>query len=204
MKLVLASQNRRKLAEISQILKHPHLQLLSLNDFSLEVDIIESGKTFKQNAYLKASEVARLTGEIALADDSGLEVKALGGAPGIYSARYAAAGASDEQNNLYLLQQLQGIPFNRRQARFCCVIAIVKPTGESLYTRGICNGFIAPYPKGEHGFGYDPLFIIPKYNKTLAELGPEIKNKISHRAIALNRAKALILKLCQQEALSRK
>lgn len=192
MKLVLATQNKHKLQEIRQILKQPGLQLLSLADFSLEADIKEDGKTFRENAYLKASQVARLTGEIAMADDSGLEVDALGGAPGVYSARYAGEDATDEQNNRYLLKQLHGIPPDKRQGRFVCVIAIVTPEGESFYTEGTCEGLIAKQPKGTHGFGYDPLFIIPKYNKTLAELGPKIKNRISHRAQALDKAGKII------------
>ncbi len=195
MKLVLATQNKHKIQEISQILKHPKLQLPSLADFSLEVDIKEDGNTFKENAYIKASQVAKLTGEVAMADDSGLEVDALGGAPGIYSARYAGEDATDEQNNQYLLKQMQDIPQNKRRARFVCVMAIVTPEGESFYARGTCEGLIAKEPKGTHGFGYDPLFIIPEYNKTLAELGPQIKNQISHRAQALDKSKKIILSL---------
>jgi XTP/dITP diphosphohydrolase len=199
MKLVLATQNQHKIQEINQILVHPQLELLSLKDLSLKPDIREDGDTFQQNAYLKAYHVAKLTGEITLADDSGLEVNALGGAPGVYSARYAGENATDKQNNRYLLKQMQGIPPSKRQARFCCVIAIVKPDGESFYAEGLCEGVIALSPKGKHGFGYDPLFIIPQYNKTLAELGPKTKNQISHRANALIQAKEIILNLCRQD-----
>jgi XTP/dITP diphosphohydrolase len=204
MKLVLASQNPHKIREISQILAHPRLQLLTLRDFALRADIKEDGESFRQNAYLKAQAVARLTGEIALADDSGLEVAALGGAPGVYSARYAGEGATDEENNQHLLKQMQGIPPGRRQARFRCVIAIVKPGGESFYAEGICEGLIAQRPKGKHGFGYDPLFIVPRYNKTMAELGPGVKNQISHRAQALIQARKIILPWCRQDKVPRK
>ncbi len=195
MKLVLATQNQHKITEITQILKYPGLELLSLTDFSLAPDIKEDGDSFRENAYLKAHQVTQLTGETALADDSGLEVTALNGAPGIYSARYAGEAATDIDNNQLLLKQMAEIPQNKRQARFCGVIAIVKPNGESFFAKGACEGLIATSPKGEHGFGYDPLFTIPKYNKTLAELGPAIKNQISHRAKALSAAREIILSL---------
>jgi XTP/dITP diphosphohydrolase len=199
MKLVLATQNQHKITEISQILKHPKLELLSLADFSLNPDIKEAGDSFRDNAYLKAYHIAQLTGEIAMADDSGLEVAALDGAPGIYSARYAGEGATDTDNNQRLLKQMAKIPSNMRQARFCCVIAIVKPNGESFFAEGKCEGLIAAAPKGEHGFGYDPLFIIPQYNKTLAELGPVVKNQLSHRAKALSYASEVILSLLSHQ-----
>ncbi len=195
MKLVLATQNQHKIEEITQILKHPELELLSLADFSLAPDIKEDGNSFKENAYLKAHQVAQLTGEIAMADDSGLVVDALDGAPGIYSARYAGENATDMDNNQLLLKQMAEISVNKRQAHFYCVIAIVKPDGESFFAEGKCEGLIATSPKGEHGFGYDPLFIIPQYDKTFAELGPTIKNQISHRSKALSGAREIILSL---------
>ncbi len=195
MKIALATLNKHKIAEIREILGCCGIELLSLYDCGLQPNIIEDGASFKENAYIKAAEVAKLTGEIALADDSGLLVDALDGSPGIYSARYAGDKATDEENNRYLLKRMQDVPKKRRTARFCCVIAIVTPDNKAYYAEGFCEGLIAREPAGNTGFGYDPLFIIPKYNKSLAQLGADIKNSISHRYHALMEAKKIISSL---------
>ena len=190
MKLVLATRNKGKIAEIKEILADfQAIELLSLADFPDLPKIEETGTTFKENAILKAKTIAKLTGYLTLADDSGLTVEYLNGAPGVYSARYAGENATDAENNAKLLKALAGVPWEKRKAAFVCVIALCWPQGECYTCEGRCEGIIALEPKGNYGFGYDPLFYVPAYGKTMAELGPEIKNQISHRAMAL---KALI------------
>ena len=190
MKLVLATRNKGKIAEIKEILADfQAIELLSLADFPDLPKIEETGTTFKENAILKAKTIAKLTGYLTLADDSGLTVEYLNGAPGVYSARYAGENATDAENNAKLLKALEGVPWGKRKAAFVCVIALCWPQGECYTCEGRCEGIIALEPKGSYGFGYDPLFYVPAYGKTMAELEPEIKNQISHRAMAL---KALI------------
>ncbi|HKZ46673.1 MAG TPA: XTP/dITP diphosphatase [Thermodesulfobacteriota bacterium] len=189
MKIVLATRNMGKVKEIKEILRGLDLDMLSLNDFPKVPSIIEDGKTFKENALKKARFVSRYLNIPALADDSGIEVDALDKRPGILSARYAGENAADDENNTKLLQELRGIPFGKRCAHYKCVIAIVFPSGEEETVDGSCNGFIALEPKGKGGFGYDPLFYVPEYGKTMAELPPDIKNRISHRGKALAKLK---------------
>ena len=190
MKLVLATRNKGKIAEIKEILADfQAIELLSLADFPDLPKIEETGTTFEENAILKAKTIAKLTGYLTLADDSGLTVEYLNGAPGVYSARYAGENATDAENNAKLLKALAGVPWEKREAAFVCVIALCWPQGECYTCEGRCEGIIALEPKGNYGFGYDPLFYVPAYGKTMAELEPEIKNQISHRAMAL---KALI------------
>lgn len=189
MKIVLATRNMGKLKEIKEILRGLDLDILSLNDFPEVPSIIEDGKTFKENALKKARFVSRYFNTPALADDSGIEVDALGKRPGIFSARYAGENATDEENNKKLLKELNGLPLEKRQARYQCVIAIVFSSGNEEVVEENCNGFIALKPKGSYGFGYDPLFYVPEYGKTMAELPPDIKNRISHRGKALAKLK---------------
>jgi len=199
MKLVLATKNKGKIAEIVKILADlPQIEILSLADFPEIPSIAETGQTFTENAILKAKTVARLTGHWALADDSGLTVAYLKGAPGVYSARYAGENATDEENNAKLLAALKDVPMEKRQAAFVCVMALCSSEGECYTCEGQCEGLIALAPKGTHGFGYDPIFYVPAYNKTMAELGPEIKNKISHRAAALQQLKPLLQKVLKK------
>lgn len=148
----------------------------------------ETGSSFEENALIKAKAVARFTGEVALADDSGLEVEALAGKPGIFSSRYAGPLSSDEDNNCKLLAELKNVPQGKRRASFVCVLALVTPQGKQIVVEGRCQGEIGFQPKGSRGFGYDPLFIC-RDGKTLAELPPEIKNRISHRAQAAGKLK---------------
>lgn len=182
--MILASGNKHKLEEIGAILKEFNIDIKSLKDVGLEgIEIIEDGETFEENSMKKAIEVMREVNKVVIADDSGLEVDALDNKPGVYSARFAGENATDEDNNEKLLKLLQDK--ENRKARFVSVISVAFPDGRKFHVRGECEGVIGFEKKGESGFGYDPLFIVPEYDKTFAELGSEIKNKISHRANAL-------------------
>jgi len=198
--LVMATRNPGKIRELREILKDLRVALLSLADFPHLPEIPEEGATFAENAAIKAQAVARLTGHTALADDSGLAVDALGGAPGVFSARYAQdrtspAPPTDADNWRKLLEELKGVPWDERGARFVCEIALARPDGSLIKARGECAGVIALEPRGEMGFGYDPVFWVPQYSATMAELAPEIKNRISHRARALAAFKELLSSL---------
>ncbi|RKX60500.1 MAG: non-canonical purine NTP pyrophosphatase [Thermodesulfobacteriota bacterium] len=187
--LLIASSNKGKIREISDILKNFNLEIKTLEDFPEIKSPEETGKSFFENAFLKAKYYAEKTGLLCLADDSGLEVEALNGAPGIYSSRFAGPSATDEENNKKLLKELKDVPLEKRKARFVCVIIVYHPSGKYIKTEGIWEGKIALEPKGDKGFGYDPLFLVPEYNfkKTVAELSLEEKNKLSHRARALKK-----------------
>jgi XTP/dITP diphosphohydrolase len=188
--LVLATRNQGKIREIEKALDIPRLEIRSLQDFPDLPEVVEDGRTFLENAFKKAQACAQATGCPALADDSGLEVDCLNGAPGIYSARFSGAEATDEANNRKLLSLLEGVPEERRTARFVCRIVVYLPEGKWSQTDGFCPGIIAPGPRGEHGFGYDPIFYLPELNKTMAELPLEEKNRISHRAQALRKIRS--------------
>ena len=191
-KIVLATQNQGKVKELKKLLEQTSVQLLSLTDFPHIPEVVEDGLTFRENAIKKAQQISRATGLIAIADDSGLEVDFLGGKPGVHSARYAGPQRCDADNNHKLLNQLANVPQDQRTARFCCVIAVAAPSGVVETADGICPGVIAFAPQGTGGFGYDPLFYVPEYNCTFAELSLEIKNKISHRGKALAQAKGIL------------
>ena len=188
--LVLATRNQGKIREIEKTLDLPLLEIRSLQDFPDLPEVVEDGRTFLENAFKKAQACAQATGRPALADDSGLEVDCLNGAPGIYSARFSGAEATDEANNRKLLSLLEGIPEERRTARFVCRIVLYLSEGKWIQTEGFCPGIIAPRPQGEHGFGYDPIFYLPEFNKTMAEIPLEEKNRISHRAQALRKIRS--------------
>lgn len=194
-KLVIASRNRGKIAEYGEMLRDLPVEILSLADFPDLPEVRETGRTFRENALIKARAAAAATGLIALADDSGLEVDYLNGAPGVYSSRYAGPEQNDEANNRKLLAALEGVPMALRGARFRCVIAIVTPEGREFLSEGVCEGRISLAPRGRAGFGYDPLFLVPSLGKTFAELGPEVKNRISHRAQALRAARDMLRRL---------
>lgn len=185
MRLVLATKNRGKIREISELLAPLEIEILTLDDFPEIGEIKEDGDSFRENAVKKASAVCEQTGLITLADDSGLEVDYLDGAPGVISSRFAGEERDDEANNKKLLELMSGVPAKQRAARFRCVMAVAVPDGWVYTTEGACEGVIAEEPRGEGGFGYDPLFYLPEYGKTFAELDLETKNKISHRARAL-------------------
>ena len=180
--IVLATGNKGKLREFKGLLGGVFGNIVSLNDFESPPEVVEDGETFRENALKKARAIASYSGIPALADDSGLEVEALGGRPGVYSARYAGEGATDRDNINKLLAELRGT--GNRKARFVCFLALVTPEGKEITAEGSCEGVILTEPRGEGGFGYDPVFFLPEYNKTMAEIAPELKNEISHRARA--------------------
>jgi XTP/dITP diphosphohydrolase len=190
--LVIATGNPGKFDEISTLLQGLPALLLPLDRVGPLKLPPESGESFQENARLKAAAVARASGYVAVADDSGLEVDALGGRPGVLSARYGGRGASDADRITLLLRDLQTTPAALRTARFRCVIAIAEPDGAVQLAEGVCEGRIALAPRGTHGFGYDPIFEIPSLGKTFGEVGPEVKNRLSHRALALRKARGII------------
>ncbi|MFA5515598.1 MAG: XTP/dITP diphosphatase [Desulfuromonadales bacterium] len=188
--LLVATRNQGKLREIRTLLAESGIQVLSLADFSELPEVTEDGATFAENARKKAETIARRSGRLTLADDSGLLVATLDGAPGVHSARYAGPDADDAANNRKLLAALHNIPAARRQAAFVCVMALCSPQGACRFYEGRLEGAIVDAPRGAGGFGYDPLFFIAGQGKTLAELPAEIKNRISHRGQALRQALA--------------
>lgn len=183
MKIAVATNNKNKLREIRQILGGSFDELLSLNDLNIDVEIEETGSTFEENALIKARAVLALSGLPSLADDSGLMVDALNGAPGVYSARYAGFEHNDLKNNALLLKNLEN---KQRTAHFCSVVALCYPDGAYITAKGLVDGEIALEPRGENGFGYDPLFFCPELGKTFAQATAEEKNRISHRSRALH------------------
>jgi XTP/dITP diphosphohydrolase len=187
-KLVLATRNPGKIRELKELFKDIDVELVTVDELESIPEVIEDGKSFKENALKKAKIIADSTGEFAIADDSGLEVEYLNGRPGIYSSRYAREGAADKENNEKLLAEMEGVCSFERGASFCCVIALIGRGIEKTF-EGRCCGSIAFEPKGEKGFGYDPIFYIPSINQTMAELDPEKKNRISHRARAFDSLK---------------
>ncbi len=199
MKVVLATGNQGKVKELIEILSDLDVEVLSLKDFPEIGDIVEDGNSFAENAIIKAKAVCEAAGLISLADDSGLEVDYLNGAPGIYSARFAGEGRNDIDNNMKLLSLLSDVPLQKRTARFKCVIAICTPEGETYTAEGTCEGIVGFEMKGEKGFGYDPLFYLPEYDRTFAELNPDIKNKISHRGRAVAKAKNVLAEIVKKE-----
>lgn len=193
-RLVLSSRNNYKLTELKGLLSDLEIQIASLKDFPEMPPVVEDGKTFKENAAKKALAAAQFTKLLALADDSGLEVDALHGQPGVLSARFSGEGATDEANNARLLELLRDAPEGKRAARFRCAIAIATPEGQIEYAEGSCEGAIAFAPRGTNGFGYDPLFMPDGFGgRTFAELQPGEKNAISHRGRALAAARQLLV-----------
>ena len=184
-KVIFATGNQGKMKEIREILGDLDIELLSLKDAGIQADIVEDGKTFEENAQIKARTVCSLTGEIVLADDSGLEIDYLNKEPGIYSARYMGEDTSYRIKNANLIERLNGVPDEKRTARFVCAIAAAFPDGTMKTVRATMEGRIGYEEKGENGFGYDPIFWLPEYGCTSAELSMEEKNKISHRGKAL-------------------
>ena len=184
MKVILASKNQHKLTELSAILSQLGFEIALESEYGLDIDVEETGTTFEENSFLKADAVMKASGLPVLADDSGLMVDALDGAPGVYSARYGHK-ASDKERTAYLLENMKDVPEERRGAKFVCVITCLFPDGRKIVARGECPGVIARAPHGENGFGYDPVFYLPELGMTYAELPSEQKNAISHRARAL-------------------
>ena len=192
LRILIASANRGKVSEYRDLLDGLDCELLSLGDAGIEGDIAETGSTYEQNARLKAVECAARSGLLTLADDSGLEVEALGGEPGVRSARYAGDHANDAQRVAHLLEKLKGVPCERRGARFVCVIAIATPEGDVTLCRGECPGSIVTEPLGKRGFGYDPVFLLAELGLTMAQLPPDVKNRLSHRGRAASAARQVL------------
>lgn len=190
--VVIASKNKGKVGEIKEMLSDLPLEILSLNHYPNAPDVEENGGTFLDNALLKGRAIADFTGLPVLADDSGLEVDHLAGGPGIYSARYAGTDATDEENNQKLLKALQNVPILQRGATFCCVLVLYFPHGGYKAFEGRWRGRIGDEYRGNHGFGYDPLFYLPEIGKTVAELTAAEKNKLSHRSQAVNELKKFL------------
>ena len=186
MKVVLASKNRHKLEEISKITEQFDMELVLQSELGIDIDVEETGTTFEENSFLKADAVMKATGLPALADDSGIAVDALNGEPGVYSARYGFDDSLDDWGRLeLLLKNTEHVPDGQRQAQFVCVITMVTPEGLTIQARGEIHGELTREPRGENGFGYDPIFYYPPLGKTTAELSPKEKNQVSHRANAL-------------------
>jgi XTP/dITP diphosphohydrolase len=201
--VIVATNNPDKFKEICSLLKPlpKRVNLLSLRDLQRKINIKENGKSLQENALKKSITVCKKFNLITLADDSGLEVPALNNAPGVYSSRFAGYGCTYEDNNRKLLKLLEGVPKNKRKAQFRCVICISVPDKQNskniktYFTEGKCKGYISEEMRGSYGFGYDPVFVVPKYKKTFGELGPEVKNKISHRAIAVKKARKILINI---------
>jgi len=184
LEILIATNNLGKVKEIKDILDSRQIKILTVKDFPNLPKIEEDGKTYQENAFKKAKNISEYTGKICLADDSGLEIEYLKGKPGIYSSRW---GTSDEERINKVLKLLKDVPINKRNAKFVCAVVLVFPDGKIYMVKEECKGSIIFGPKGEYGFGYDPIFLVPEYNKTFAELGDKIKNQISHRGKAMRR-----------------
>lgn len=197
-KLLVATNNRGKLREYAELLKGLPFELTTLSEQGITQEVEETGSSLEQNAVSKATTYASLSGLTTLADDSGLEVDALGGEPGPLSRRYAGENVSDKERNDYLLAKLKDVPREKRTARFRAVIAITTPEGRLSIGEGVCEGIIAFGSKGEGGFGYDPIFYLPELDKHMAELSLEEKNRISHRAKAVEKARRILERLAKQ------
>lgn len=196
--LLVATKNKKKLAEIREILKGLNLKFISLADYPKIPRIIENGKTFKENAIKKAIKLAQFSQKLTLGEDSGLCVDVLEGKPGVYSSRFTGKDKNDVKNNLKLLRLLEGLLLSQRKAHYVCAVALADKDGLLGVVEGKCNGLIGFEMKGNFGFGYDPLFIIPKYKKTFSQLCPGIKHKLSHRYYALEKAKKIIQKYIEK------
>ncbi|MEN6314752.1 MAG: XTP/dITP diphosphatase [Clostridiaceae bacterium] len=186
-RLIVATKNRGKLKEFAELLAHLPYDIVSMADAGIEDNIEENGTTFEENALIKAKSVWKATGDTVIADDSGLEVDYLNGAPGVYSARYAGEGATDDVKNRKLLHALEGVPADKRTARFVCAIAVIFPDGGNFTVRGTCEGYMATEPAGNNGFGYDPLLYVPEIGMTIAQMESSLKNNISHRGNAIRK-----------------
>lgn len=198
-RIIFATGNKDKMKEIRMILGDLEMPVISMKEAGISADIIENGKTFAENAMIKAQAVHRLTGDIVLADDSGLEIDFLNKEPGIYSARYLGEDTSYDIKNNTILERMQGVPDEKRTARFVCAIAAVMPDGSSLVTEGVMEGRIAYASAGENGFGYDPIFYLPECGCTSAEIPPGKKNELSHRGKALRAMREQLKKRLGQE-----
>ena len=192
MKLIFATGNENKMREIRQIFGDFGFEIQSMKEAGIDIDIVEDGTSFQENALIKARAVHAVSGALVLADDSGLEIDALNREPGIYSARYLGEDTSYDVKNRNLIERVEGLPDEKRSARFVCAVAAVLPDGRDLVQTGVMEGRVAYAPAGENGFGYDPIFFLPQYGKTSAEISPEQKNAISRRGQALRMMKTAL------------
>lgn len=191
--LIVASRNKGKIKEIKELLAGLPYKVSSLLEHPDLPEVVEDGKTYRENALKKAVTIAKITGKMTMSDDSGIEIKALGWRPGIYSARFAGEGASEEAKNAKIFNMIKNVPASKRQCRYRCVIALVDGKGREIgVVQGTCGGLVALKNRGTNGFGFDPLFIVPRYNKTFGELDESVKARISHRARALKKFRALL------------
>ena len=196
--LLVATRNRGKFGELAALLAGCPFKLISLSDMGIDTDVPETGSTFEENATIKARAYARETGILTLADDSGLEVKALGGEPGPLSSRYAGPGATDLGRIAFLLRKLENIPEQEWEARFRCVLAVAPPNEAVQLYSGECLGRIVRDSRGDNGFGYDPVFLLPGLGKTMAELSPAEKNRVSHRSMAARKATKALRRMASE------
>jgi len=203
MRLLIATHNRGKLIEYQEMFADLPFELVTLDDVGIRDDVEETGATFAENARIKAIAYARQSGLLTLADDSGLQVDALGGEPGVHSKRYAGADKNDAERIAFLLDKLRAVPAGKRAARFRCVIALATPDGKLWETDGACEGEIAFEPRGENGFGYDPIFHIAESGARMAELSTAEKNKVSHRAHAAEKAQRILKEMVARENVKR-
>lgn len=192
--IIFATKNNGKIKEVKAILSDLPFEIISMQQAGINTEVIEDGETFTQNALKKATEIAKISGKITLADDSGLEIDFLDKKPGVLSARYLGENTPYTQKNNHILHLMQNVPYENRTARFVCAIAAAFPSGKTLTTIDTIEGIISYEIKGENGFGYDPIFFVPELQKTTAELSPEQKNAISHRGKALKKMKQLLIK----------
>ncbi|MCL0036040.1 XTP/dITP diphosphatase [Dehalococcoidia bacterium] len=197
-KLLLATNNQGKIRELAFLISSKAWEHTTPAREGVEIEVRETGKTFEENATIKALAYAKASNLVAIADDSGIEVEALNGEPGVLSARYAGEKASDRERADHLLAELAGVPWEKRSARFRCVIAIATPEGEVELCSGECRGFIALESRGENGFGYDPIFYLPEFGRTMAELSFEEKNGVSHRGKAAREARLVLERLSRK------
>lgn len=191
-KIIFATKNKGKIREINMMMKDSNIEVISMKDAGISIDVIEDGTTFEENAIKKAKEIMKISGSIVMADDSGLEVDYLNKEPGIYSARFGGEDTPYSEKNRMILGKLEGVSIEERTARFVCVIAAVFPDGEVITTRGTIEGIIGYEQKGANGFGYDPIFYVPEYKCTTAEMESELKNSLSHRGKALREMKKIL------------
>ena len=191
-KIIFATTNQGKVREVKMMMEDFGVDFVTMKDAGIDIDIVEDGKTFEENAIIKAKTIMEATGEIALADDSGLEIDALNGEPGIYSSRYLGEDTSYVKKNSVILERLKDVPEEKRSARFVCAVAAAFPDGQTKVIRGTMEGIIGYEIKGENGFGYDPIFYLPQYGKYSAELSSDEKNAISHRGEALRRIREVL------------
>lgn len=190
--IIFATKNEGKMKEIREIFEGEDFYVVSMSEKNIDITVVENGNTYAENALIKARAIAKVTDAIVLADDSGLEIDYLNNEPGIYSARYLGEDTSYVVKNNHILKHLEGVPMEKRGAKFICTIVAVLPSKEELATRGVIEGKIAMNMEGEGGFGYDPIFFLPEFKRTAAQLTLEEKNKISHRGIALEQMKLLL------------